>query len=182
MLRVVIEMTTDIPVKEIMTREVCTVSKEESVLNVSRKMIECGVGSVVVLENSKPVGIVTERDIILKVVSRNKVPSEVTAEEIMNYPLISVTPETSAREAGRIMLKKGIRRLPVVNGDELVGIITDTDLLSYSIDLGEYMGLVREANYISEEVEEGKCERCGRIAELYDVDGMKVCEDCYETI
>jgi len=175
-------MSADIPVKEIMTREVCTVSKEESILNASRKMIECGVGSVVVLEESKPVGIVTERDIIVKVVSRNKVPSEVLVEEVMNYPLITVTPETSAREAGRIMLKRGIRRLPVVNGDKLVGIITDTDLLSYSIDLGEYMGLLREENYYAEEVEVGKCERCGRIAELVDIDGMKVCEDCYETI
>ncbi|WP_457591081.1 CBS domain-containing protein [Geoglobus sp.] len=175
-------MTADIPVKEIMTREVCTVSKEDTVLNASRKMIEYGVGSVVVVEESKPVGIVTERDIIVKVVSRNRVPAEVTVEEIMNYPLITVTPETSAREAGRIMLRKGIRRLPVVNGDALVGIVTDTDLLSYSIDLGEYMGLIREETYIREDVEIGKCEKCGRIAELIDADGMKVCEDCYETI
>ncbi len=175
-------MTADIPVKEIMTREVCTVSKDESVLNVSRKMIECGVGSVVVVEDSKPIGIVTERDIILKVVARDKIPSEVCVEEIMNYPVVTVTPETSAKQAGRIMLKKGIRRLPVVKGDSLVGIVTDTDLLSFSIDLGEYMGLIREENYVVEEVETGKCEKCGKIAELFDADGLKVCEDCFETI
>lgn len=175
-------MTADIPVKEIMTRDVCTVSKDETVLNASRKMIECGVGSVVVMENSKPIGIVTERDIITKVVARNKTPSEVIVEEIMSYPLITVTPTTSTREAGIIMLKKGIRRLPVINEGKLVGIITDTDILSYSIDLGEYMGLIREENYIYEETEMGKCEVCGRIGELKDLDGMKVCEDCYDSI
>ncbi|AIY91078.1 CBS domain-containing protein [Geoglobus acetivorans] len=175
-------MTADLPVKEIMTREVCTVSKDESVLNASRKMIECGVGSVVVVEDSKPVGIVTERDIITKVVARNRVPADVLVEEIMSYPVITVSPNTSTRDAGTIMLKKGIRRLPVINGDELVGIVTDTDLLSYSIDLGEYMGLIREEQYVVDEPEIGKCEICGRIAELRDADGMRVCEDCYETL
>ena len=177
-------MTADIPVKEIMTREVCTVPKEENILNAARRMLEFGVGTVVVVEGEFPVGIVTERDIIAKVVSRNKVPAEVKVEEVMTAPLITITPETSAREAGRIMLKKGIRRLPVVNnGGKLVGIVTDTDLLSYSIDLGEYIKFLRE-DYaeMGEEVEFGKCEKCGKFAELRNVDGMNVCEDCYETL
>ncbi len=175
-------MATDIPVKEIMTREVCTVPKEENILNAARKMLEFGVGTVVVVEGESPVGIVTERDIIAKVVSKNKVPAEVSVEEVMTFPIITITPETSAREAGRIMLKRGIRRLPVVNNsNKLVGIVTDTDLLSYSIDLGEYIKFLKEEyEEISEDVEFGKCEKCGKFAELKDIDGMKVCEDCYE--
>jgi len=171
----------DLPVKEIMTRDVCVANKSESVLNASRKMIEFGVGSVVVVENGKPVGIVTESDIIKKVVARNKVPAEVRLEDIMTYPLITIKPTTSIREAANIMLKRGIRRLPVVDGDRLVGIVTDTDILSVSIDLGEYLGLIKES-YIEEESSEiGKCEICGRIAELIDVDGKRICEDCYES-
>ncbi len=171
---------TDIPVKEIMTRDVCTAEKDTSLLNASRKMIEFGVGSIVVVENSTPIGIVTESDIIKKVVSKNKLPSEITLGEIMTYPLIKVKPSTSLREALKIMLKKGIRRLPVVENDKLVGIVTDTDILAVSIDLGEYAGLIIESYYQRESVEVGKCEMCGKIAELIDVDGDKICEDCYE--
>ncbi len=177
----VISVEADIPVKEIMTREVCVARKDESVLKASRRMIEFGVGSIVVVENGRPVGIVTESDIIRKVVARNKVPSEVMLEEIMTYPIITIKPTTSIREAANIMLKKGIRRLPVVDGGELVGIVTDTDILSVSIDLGEYLGLIKESYIETESGEIGKCEVCGRIAELIDVDGKRICEDCYES-
>jgi len=63
-------MQADIPVKEVMTRDVCTAKKDESLLNASRKMLEYGVGSIIIVENGKPVGIVTERDILKKVVEK----------------------------------------------------------------------------------------------------------------
>ena len=103
-------MRSDIPVKEIMTREVCTVKKDDSVLTLARKMIEYGVGSAVIIENGKPIGIVTEKDLISKIVARDKVPSRVKIEEIMTSPIITIKPDTSLREAADIMIKKGIRR------------------------------------------------------------------------
>ncbi len=175
-------METDLPVKEIMTREVCVGGKDESLLNASRRMLEYGVGSIVVVEDGKPVGIVTERDILEKVVSRNRVPSEVSLGDIMSYPVITIKPTYSLREAAKIMLKRGIRRLPVVDGDKLLGIVTDTDILTVSLDLGEFMGLITDRFYEVEEEIGGKCERCGKFTEdLYDFQGMKVCEDCYES-
>jgi CBS domain-containing protein len=179
-------MQHNIPVKEVMTREVCTALMEDSLLNASRRMIEYGVGSVVVMDNGNPVGIVTEKDMIVKVISRNKLPSEVLLKDIMTSPLIVISPQTSLREAAQIMLKKGIRRLPVVENGKLVGIITDNDILSVSLDLIEssdienYKMLLKE-NLVLEDLSFGKCERCGRLTdELLEVNGLKLCEDCAE--
>jgi CBS domain-containing protein len=175
-------MQTDLPVKEIMTREVCTSGKSESLLNASRKMIRFGVGSVVVVEDHRPVGIVTEKDILVKVVAKNKVPSEVMLEDIMTHPILTIKPTTSLREAADLMQRRGIRRLPVVDGSNLIGIVTDTDILSVSFDLGELMGLLKEKSFGYEEIVSGKCERCGKFSEhLNDINGLRLCEDCIES-
>ncbi len=189
-------MQTDIPVKEVMTKVVCTVKRKDSVHNLAKKMVEHGVGSAVVIENGTPVGIVTEKDLISKVVARNKVPSKVLVEEVMSQPIITIKPETSLREAARIMTKRGIRRLPVVNSSgELVGIITDNDILGVSLDLGEFASLIVEdaLGYENpsiegpvveeEELEEmsGICDKCGKYSDtLYNVNGLRLCEDCAE--
>jgi len=175
-------MQADIPVKEVMTRDVCTASKDESLLDASRKMLEFGVGSVIIVEDGRPIGIVTERDILKKVVARNRVPSRVKLKEIMSSPLITIKPTTSLREAADIMRKRGIRRLPIIDDNgNLVGIITDNDILSVAIDLGEFAALLRDQEQAEIEDMGGKCEKCGRLTEkLIDVDGHKLCEDCYE--
>ncbi len=173
-------MKPDIPIRDIMTRDVCTAEKNETLLDATKKMLEFGVGSIVIVENEKPIGIVTERDIIEKVVVKNKVPSRVKLKDIMTKPIITVKPTTSLREAVNIMLKKGIRRLPVVDGDRLVGIVTDTDILSVSLELGELLDLVRESSPVKETMS-GICDKCGRFSDrLVDVNGLKLCEDCLE--
>ncbi|ADB58354.1 putative signal transduction protein with CBS domains [Archaeoglobus profundus DSM 5631] len=176
-------MQSDIPVKEIMTREVCTARKDDTLLTASKKMIKFGVGSVVVIEDGRPIGIVTEKDILYKVVSKNKLPSKVKLKDIMSTPLITIKPTTSLREAADIMRKRGIRRLPVVDDNgNLIGIVTDNDILSVVIDLGEFAELLKNEYYEVEEMS-GKCEKCGRISDrLYDIEGLKVCEDCYEVL
>lgn len=176
-------MQSDIPVKEIMTRDVCTARTDDSILKASKRMIEFGVGSIVVVEDRKPIGIVTEKDILYKVVAKNRLPSKVKLKDVMSSPLITIRPTTSLREAADIMRKRGIRRLPVINDEgDLIGIVTDNDILSVAIDLGEFTELLKN-EYQESEVLSGKCERCGRISEvLYDVEGLKVCEDCYEVL
>jgi len=174
-------MRADIPVKEIMTRDVCTAEKDETLLSATKKMLEFGVGSIVVIESKKPIGIVTERDIIEKVVVKNKIPKKIKLKEIMTRPVITIKPTTSLKEAVNIMLKKGIRRLPVVDGDRLVGIVTDTDILGVSLELGELLDLIRESSPVKE-IMSGICDKCGKFSDrLVDVDGLKLCEDCFET-
>jgi CBS domain-containing protein len=184
-------MRSDIPVKEVMTTEVCTVRKGDSVHNLAKRMIEYGVGSAVVIENGRPLGIVTEKDLIAKIVARNKVPSQVRIEEIMTSPIITINPNTSLREAADIMIKRGIRRLPVVNDSgNLVGIITDNDILSVSLDLGEFAALLTEdvsgyvqvENIAEEELYSGICDGCGKYTDyLFEVNGLRLCEDCAES-
>ncbi|MEM1670794.1 MAG: CBS domain-containing protein [Archaeoglobaceae archaeon] len=176
-------MHTDLPVKEIMTRDVCKASIDENIHSVAKRMVEYGVGSAVIMDGNKPVGIVTEKDLIAKVVAKNKSPSSVKVREVMSSPLITIKPTTSIREAASIMTKKGIRRLPVVNENgELVGIITDNDILGISLDLGELSSLITEQSPgFVEEMSGGICEKCGRYVDtLYDVEGLNLCEDCSE--
>ncbi|MCS7143911.1 MAG: CBS domain-containing protein [Archaeoglobaceae archaeon] len=176
-------MHSDIPVKEIMTRDVCKASIDENIHSVAKRMVEYGVGSAVIMDGRKPVGIVTEKDLIAKVVAKNKSPSSVKVREVMSSPLITIRPTTSVREAANIMTKRGIRRLPVVNDSgELVGIITDNDILGISLDLGELASLVTEhSSGFSEEMSGGICEKCGRYVDtLYELEGINLCEYCAE--
>ncbi|MEM2817752.1 MAG: CBS domain-containing protein, partial [Archaeoglobaceae archaeon] len=108
-------MHTDLPVKEIMTTKVCKANADENVQEVAKRMVSFGVGSAVIVKNNKPVGIVTEKDLIVKIVAKNLSPASVKVSEIMSSPLITIKPTTSIREAANIMMKKGIRRLPIVN-------------------------------------------------------------------
>ncbi|MCS7130423.1 MAG: CBS domain-containing protein [Archaeoglobaceae archaeon] len=176
-------MHSDIPVKEIMTRDVCKANIEENVHSIAKKMMEYGVGSAVIMDGNKPVGIVTEKDLISKVVAKNKTPSSVKVKEVMSSPLITIKPTTSIREAANIMMKRGIRRLPVVNDSgELVGIITDNDILGISLDLGELASLITEhSSGFTEESGGGICEKCGRYVDtLYEFEGWNLCEYCAE--
>ncbi len=172
-------MHTDLPVKEIMTTKVCKASPEDNVQEVAKKMVSFGVGSAVIVENNKPIGIVTEKDLIVKIVAKNLSPASVKVSEIMSKPLITIKPTKSVREAANIMMKNGIRRLPIVNNDgDLIGIITDNDILEVALDLGEFATLVKEHAVGYSELG-GICEKCGKHADvLKEVNGLHVCEDC----
>jgi len=176
-------MRGDLPVKEIMTRNVCKASMDENIHEIAKRMVKYGVGSAVIMDKNKPVGIVTEKDLIAKVVAKNRSPASVKVKEVMSSPLITIKPTTSIREAADIMMRRGIRRLPVVNdAGELVGIITDNDILSISLDLGELTLLITEqSSGFSEETSGGICERCGKYVDrLYEIEGLNLCEDCAE--
>ena len=111
-----------------MTDEVVTVSPESSLKEVAEKMRDLNVGVIPVASADKPVGIVTDRDIVLRSVSENKEANSVKANDIMTKNLIFGTPDMSVLEAADIMSKHQIRRLPVVDSDKLVGIVSIGDL------------------------------------------------------
>uniref|UniRef100_A0A7J2THM8 CBS domain-containing protein n=1 Tax=Archaeoglobus fulgidus TaxID=2234 RepID=A0A7J2THM8_ARCFL len=175
-------MHADLPVKKIMTTKVCKAGIDESVEEVAKKMVSFGVGSAVIMQNNKPIGIVTEKDLIAKVVAKNRIPSSLKVSEIMSTPLITIKPNTSIREAANIMIKKGIRRLPIVDSSgELIGIITDNDILQISLDLGEFAALIREHAVGYSEETSGICEKCGKYSDILKVVyGLHLCEDCAE--
>ena len=92
-------------------------------------MTEKNIGSIVITQNGKPIGIVTERDILQRVIAKGAHPSEVKMKTIMSKPIITVDEEMTILQAIRFLEKKKIRRLLVLCDNNLVGIATQRDLL-----------------------------------------------------
>ncbi|MEM0440264.1 MAG: CBS domain-containing protein [Candidatus Caldarchaeum sp.] len=116
-------------VKDIMTQDVVTVSPETTVYTAARIMAQAEVGSVVVTVGEKPVGIITERDLVRKVLAAGLSPRRTTVKQVMSSPVVVVGERTSVEEAVSIMAKNKIRRLLVVSDEKLVGIVTATDVV-----------------------------------------------------
>jgi CBS domain-containing protein len=117
-------------VKDIMSRPIITEDEETPVTKIAEDMEELGIGSVVITKEGKPTGIITERDIALKALLKNKRASEVKAKEIMSFPLATIEPEATIEEACQLAARKRIKRLPVVDNDVAIGIVSIRDLLT----------------------------------------------------
>jgi CBS domain-containing protein len=117
-----------IPVKEFMVKDVVTVNSFESIKDTAKKMYIKKAGSAVVLENNKPVGIITVRDIVNSIGPFEN-PLESQVKEIMSQPLIHIHPEESIIEVAEIMTSKNIHKIPIIINDEILGIISSSDLV-----------------------------------------------------
>ncbi len=120
-----------IKVKDVMVKKdrLVTASPDESVKDAAIKMYSRGVGSVLIVENDKLLGIFTERDLV-KVVASDK-PVYTKLKDVMTTGLITVSPEESLSRAALIMSERNIRHLPVVENDRLVGIVSARDIAKY---------------------------------------------------
>ncbi len=115
-------------VKDIMTKEVVTIESNKSVFEAAGLMSEKGLGCLIVVIKGFPVGIITERDIVRRIVAKhNSLDAKVS--EVMTKTLITVDPDTSLREAARVMSANKIRRLPVLKQNKLVGIVVASDFV-----------------------------------------------------
>jgi signal-transduction protein with cAMP-binding, CBS, and nucleotidyltransferase domain len=115
-------------VTEIMTEApIDTIERGLTVLLASKVMKERARGSLVIVDAGRPVGIVTERDLVRRVIAEDR-PASTKVADVMSEPLISVGPEATVSSAASIMYKNGIRRLPVIENDRLLGMVTSTDL------------------------------------------------------
>ncbi|GFO97329.1 CBS domain-containing protein [groundwater metagenome] len=178
-----------IPVKDIMTRDVATVDIKSDVLQLARKMLELDVGSVIITDGKHPVGIVTERDIVRKIITKNLKPGAVSIRELMTTPLITVPASEGVTGAMHMMVRMKIRRLPVVEVGKLIGIVTDIDLIAVSAEMGnifsDLIKMHREKIFTMEtpqKINRGICEECGdNVDDLTLVNGKLLCESCAET-
>lgn len=120
----------DYRVGDFMTKKVRAVTEDMTLDKVSKIMTKFRIGSVVVMKKEHPVGIITDTDIVRKVMSKNKNPKKTKTKDVMTRNVITVSPETSIREAAYIMTRNNVRRLPVIDKKEgLVGIVTETDVI-----------------------------------------------------
>lgn len=183
-------MEVRMPIKEIMTKDVVTVDIKSGVQQLAQKMLVYDVGSVIITDKKQPVGIVTERDIVRKIVSKNLKPDDISLKELMTAPLVTIPATEDVTDTMHKMVKLEIRRLPVVENAKLVGIVTDTDLLAISAEMGsifsDLIKMHREKIFSMEtsgQVFKGICEECGYIFDnLSLVDGKLLCESCKETL
>jgi CBS domain-containing protein len=115
-------------VKDIMTKEVVTIDNSKSVFEAAELMSSKGLGCLIVVIKGFPVGIITERDIVRRIVAKRSSP-DVKVVEVMTKKLITVGPDTSLKEAARVMSNNKIRRLPVLKDNKLVGIVVASDFV-----------------------------------------------------
>jgi CBS domain-containing protein len=189
-------METDLSVSDVMSRRLITADVSETADRLGARMANGRVGCIIITSDTRPVGIVTERDLVVKVVSRNVAPSSVRAEELMSRPLITIGPEKSVELASREMVRNRIRRLPVVQGKKLIGLVTDSDLLVISSELseilrdlitqnnpqGEFSGTGKDITR-PEEFRQGICEVCQSFQDsLVNIDGTYVCSRCRDEL
>ncbi len=174
-------------VKEAMNTRPITVKVNASVIEAARLMRDEGIGSCIVVDK-KPIGIITESDIIKKLVAEDLKAGETSIAEIMTSPFIVIGPYVDIEEAMKTMSKCNVRRLPVIEKGELVGIITQKDILRISPVLLE---ISREwcdiegvdESHFKKQTFSGKCEDCGTLStNLRAVDGRLLCDDCIDAL
>lgn len=113
---------------DVMTRQVFSLSSNSSIREVADEMKRLNVGAIPIVENNKPVGIITDRDIVLRTISQNKDPLSVKAGDIMSTDLVFGSPDMDVDDAAALMSRYQIRRLPIVENDKLIGIVSLGDL------------------------------------------------------
>jgi len=175
-------MTTRVLVRDIMNSPVITAGPADHVVDIAVKMNENNVGSIIITENEKPVGIVTDWDVVSKVIAKSSDPSLIEAGKVMQ-PIHTVEAGEGITEAARILRKYNIKRLGVVYKDRLAGIISSSDVIAVTPELVDVVSekaamirgeIGRPASAIS-----GYCDECSEWSDmLMYSEGMFTCEVC----
>jgi CBS domain-containing protein len=174
----------DVKVEDVMSSPVVTIRETDTVLAAAKLMKKNGIGCVVVVDkSSKPLGLMTERDVVRRVTALDLLPSKVQAGKSMTKPPATIDASSNVTDAAKKMRELKIRRLVVLQGGKLTGIITSNDIVDITPALIDVMAeksqiapvrKTREAAPLS-----GYCDRCGSWAdELKSHDGQFLCDDC----
>ena len=175
-------MTTRVLVRDIMNSPVISASPQDTIKDIATKMKEERIGSIVIMENEKAVGIITDWDIVSNAVINDVKPTMVKASDIMQK-LHTIEGEEGITEAARILRQHNIKRLGVVYKNRLVGIISASDVIAVTPDLVDVISekaavmrgeIGRSAANIS-----GYCDECGEWSDLLQFgEGTFSCEEC----
>ena len=117
-------------VRDVMSKEVKVVRPDTLVKEVVATMNKFDIGSIVVVQADRPVGIITERDILRRVVELCLAPEALTAGQVMTSPVLTISETASLDEAAELMTEKKVKKLLVMNKQKLVGIVTLTDIVT----------------------------------------------------
>lgn len=179
-------MGKDIPVSEVMFTDLAVVDPEVSVQDGATLMTDKGIGCLIIVKDAEPLGIVTERDIIRKVISSKKDPAGVTLKEIMSSPVKTIPPDIEIFNAAKKMAKMKVRRLLVMKENVPIGVVNEHNILSMAPHIIEYLKEVRDIEYLPSLKTEimkipGYCESCKAYSDILDnFDGQLICPECKE--
>lgn len=116
-------------VRDAMKKNVITIESSDSIKDAAIKMSDAEIGAIIVTENKRPVGIFTERDFVRRVYAK-EIPISSPVSKVMSKPLITIDPSETLWELSELMKDKNIHKVPVIENNILVGIVTNTDLVS----------------------------------------------------
>jgi len=176
-------------VKDVMSSPVITVEENEPANLAAELMDKEDLGCVIVTnKEGKPLGIITERDLVVRVLAKNAKPDSLKASEVMTAPLITIEPDATISDAARRMSRLNIRRLGVVYKGQITGLLSSKDILGVMPELIEIIQerarIENESRAPEEEEKEpaplaGYCDRCGVWSDdLKQNNGEFHCEDC----
>jgi CBS domain-containing protein len=165
-------------VKDIIERNLLILAPETKASEAARKMVSDEADCIVVIVKGRPIGVVTASDFLRRVVGPGKNADTLPLSSIMSKPVIVIDEEESLREASRLMATSEVRRLIVMSGTSISGIVTSTSVLGVTSEMES-----KETMEEDETFGPRMCEACGTFQEvLHEVDGKWVCASCKDIL
>ncbi len=179
-------METEIKVGDVMAKGVVTIGPGDTVKKACGIMVKHDLSGLTVVDGGKVVGMLTQGDLI-PLIANEKSPASVKVKEIMGRKPVSIGPAADISKAAEVMIKNGVKRLPVLKKNNLVGVITQTDIVRIApsvFDLIFEKAKIETGPLLEEEFGmSGECEECENYTDnLRNVNGTLVCEDCQREI
>jgi len=175
-------MDQQVELNEVMTEGVIAIEQDKNIIEASNLLREEEIRGLVVVDNGDAVGVVVCRDIVYDVVSEGENPAETTVGDIMSTDLIVAEEDEYLDDVAMAMSQNDVSRVPVVRGDMLVGIVTQSDILrawpGFAEIMSEDIEMEAEASP-RERTQSGVCDECDNYSEnLVEVEGRILCEEC----
>jgi CBS domain-containing protein len=176
-------MKTGVKVMDAMTHAPVVARPSATLQECAKLMIKRKLGNVLIIRKEKLKGIVTERDLIRATIAKRFDPKKTQVEEIMTKKVKTISPNKDIVEAMQHMQASKIRRLPVVFKGNVIGIITDKDIIKLQpaiLELIAERGKIKKSR--KERYIEGICDSCESYAQLHEKDGNFICEECLDQL
>jgi CBS domain-containing protein len=178
----------NILVSDVMTREPITISHNTNLLECAKMMVKKKVGSLLLIDKKRLLGFISEKDILWALIKKSREDlSKIKAMDISPKKIAVIKPSNTIREAIEKMKRLKFKKLPVIDNNELVGMLTIKDILNFNPEfypeLEEFARIREESDKLkrinkAKQFSEGICEECGNHDLLYHQDGRVICDSC----
>jgi CBS domain-containing protein len=174
----------ELRVGDAMTRGVIYATPKDNIQKIAEIMKKNDIESVIVMEKGKGVGIVTDTDIINKVVATGKDPKKTQVSAVMSKPLLTIAPDKDIEQAAKMMVQKDVKRLVVAQNHKIIGVISEFDLVKVEPALHTLISEhskwdIADIPANAEQYISGRCESCDNYSDkLTTTEGKQICEDC----